>query len=152
VGIIFRRVAGLDVDQDRMVACVRLVDRQGKLKQIVRTFGTMTNDLLELLDWLTSCRVTHVAVESAQEFWKAVWNIMDEQDMTRMAGRGRNSMRKKIQGRKETLEGGMNEHHRFMLKHMHSYLQSLDQQVSTFDVRIDEVLRACLTTDPGAAS
>jgi transposase len=75
--IIFRRVAGLDVHKKNIVACVRFVNSQGKLEQTVRTFGTMTSDLLRLLDWLTECRVTHVAMESTGVFWKPVWNIMD---------------------------------------------------------------------------
>jgi len=31
---------------------------------LIRTFGTMTADLLELSDWLVSQGVTHVAMET----------------------------------------------------------------------------------------
>ena len=36
----------------------------------IRTFNTMTADLLELADWLMAQRVTHVALESTGVYWK----------------------------------------------------------------------------------
>ena len=49
----------------------------GKLDADVRTFGTMTRDLLELSDWLAAHGVTHVAMEATGVLWKPVWNILD---------------------------------------------------------------------------
>jgi len=37
----------------------------------------MTADLLELSDWLMSCGVTHVAMESTGEYWKPIFNILE---------------------------------------------------------------------------
>jgi transposase len=37
----------------------------------------MTSDLLALSDWLLSCSVTHVAMESTGEYWKPVFNILE---------------------------------------------------------------------------
>jgi transposase len=71
------RVAGLDVHKNTIVACVRITDRHGRVDETVRTFGTMTEDLLALSDWLADERVTHVAMESTGVFWKPVWNILD---------------------------------------------------------------------------
>jgi hypothetical protein len=62
--IIYRRVAGLDLHKKTIVVEVRCVNDQGKLKTDLRTFGTMTKDLLELFDWLTEHAVTHVAMEA----------------------------------------------------------------------------------------
>ena len=42
-----------------------------------RTFETMTADLLALSDWLTTVGVTHVAMESTGEYWKPVFNILE---------------------------------------------------------------------------
>src|SRR5512136_648122 len=42
-----------------------------------RTFGTMTIDLLDLSDWLMGLRVTHVAMESTGEYWKPIYNILE---------------------------------------------------------------------------
>jgi transposase len=45
----------------------------------VRTFSTMTDDLLRLLDWLTAEDCTHVAIESTGVYWKPVFNILEGQ-------------------------------------------------------------------------
>jgi transposase len=43
----------------------------------MRTFGTMTEDLLELADWLTKEGCTHVAMESTGVYWKPVYNLLE---------------------------------------------------------------------------
>ena len=58
--ILYETVAGLDVHQKTVVACVRKRQLQGKLSEEVQTFGTMTGDLLRLSDWLLKEGVTHV--------------------------------------------------------------------------------------------
>ena len=74
---IFKIVAGLDVHQKTVVACVRKTQPQGAIAEEVRTFGTMTGDLLQLSGWLAKEGVTHVAMESTGVLWKPVWNILD---------------------------------------------------------------------------
>jgi len=76
--MIFGRVAGLDVHQKTVVACVRILKPQGGVEEEVRTFGTMTGDLLQMSDWLKSRTVTHVALESTGVLWKPIWNILDD--------------------------------------------------------------------------
>ena len=39
----------------------------------------MTNQLLELGDWLADEGVTHVAMESTGVYWKPIWNLLEEQ-------------------------------------------------------------------------
>lgn len=77
--VVYPRCAGLDVHKKSVVACARLVAPDGQLTTHVRTFGTMTADLLALADWLLSLEVTHVAMESTGEFWKPVFNILESQ-------------------------------------------------------------------------
>ncbi len=69
--------AGLDVHKKTIVACRITVGPQGEKQSEVRSFGTMTADLLTLSDWLSSLGVTHVAMESTGEFWKPVYNILE---------------------------------------------------------------------------
>jgi hypothetical protein len=38
----------------------------------LRTFATTTAELLNLVAWLISLEVTHVAMESTGEFWKPI--------------------------------------------------------------------------------
>ncbi len=75
--IIYQRVAGLDLHKETIVAAVRRSGPAGKLETDLRTFGTMTRDLLELSDWLAAHGVTHDAMEATGVLWKPVWNILD---------------------------------------------------------------------------
>jgi transposase len=72
-----QRVAGLDVHKDSIVACVRVTDSRGRVGETIRTFCTMTEDLLALSDWMRESEVTQVAMESTGVLWKPVWNILE---------------------------------------------------------------------------
>ncbi len=63
---------GVDVHTKTVVACLI---KQGK-KQ-VRTFSTMTDDLLAMSDWLVAQGCTHVAIESTGVYWKPVFNLLE---------------------------------------------------------------------------
>jgi transposase len=73
--ILHRCCAGLDVHKKTVVACVRRFDAAGQARQEVRTFGTMTCDLLALSDWLVEQGVEQVALESTGVYWKPVFNL-----------------------------------------------------------------------------
>jgi transposase len=75
--VVYRHCAGLDVHKKVVVAAIIVLDALGKLYRETRSFGTMTADLLELSDWLLSLGVTHVAMESTGEYWKPVYNILE---------------------------------------------------------------------------
>jgi transposase len=77
VDVLHSKCAGLDVHKRTVVACLRSVDAQGKVHKLVRTFGTMTGDLLELADWLESEGVGHAAMESTGVYWKPIWHILE---------------------------------------------------------------------------
>jgi len=75
----YQRCAGLDVHKRTVVACVRLTTAQGEVQQEVRTFGTMTADLLALADWLAGYAVEQVAMESTGVYWRPVFNVLEAQ-------------------------------------------------------------------------
>ena len=70
--IVSPRCCGLDVHKKTITACVLIRDAAGHAQQEIRRFGTMTRDLLEMANWVHGCQVTHVAMESAGVYWKAV--------------------------------------------------------------------------------
>lgn len=76
--VVHERCAGLDVHKRTVVACVLLTQPDGTVQREVRTFATMTAELLALADWLDSQRVTHVARESTGVFWKPVFNLLED--------------------------------------------------------------------------
>ena len=61
--VVHARCCGLDVHKKTAVACVLITADDGGMDRQVRTFSTMTADLLALADWLSSLGVTHVALE-----------------------------------------------------------------------------------------
>ena len=69
--------AGLDVHKKTVVACVRRVHPAGKVTTKVKTFATMTSDLLALADWLAAQGVATLAMESTGSYWKPVFNILE---------------------------------------------------------------------------
>jgi len=75
--VTYTHCAGLDVHKKTVVACCITPGARGEKQHEVRTFSTMTVDLLALSDWLSGLGVTHVAMESTGEFWKPVYNILE---------------------------------------------------------------------------
>ena len=43
----------------------------------VQSFPTFTGDLHRLADWLTACRITHVAMEATGVYWIPIFEILD---------------------------------------------------------------------------
>jgi transposase len=76
--IIHQNVAGLDVHKKSVVAATIVQLANGTWHREKRSFGTMTADLLLLSDWLVGQDVTHVAMESTGEYWKPIFNILEE--------------------------------------------------------------------------
>lgn len=74
--ILYPRCAGLDVHKDSVVARVRCIDEPAIDE--TQSFATTTAALIELQEWLTSCGITHVAMEATGVYWKPVWHILEE--------------------------------------------------------------------------
>jgi transposase len=75
---LYARVCGLDVHKKVVVACVRTLDaKDGMVQSTLRSFGTMTRDLVTLREWLTELKVTHVAMESTGVYWQPVFNLLE---------------------------------------------------------------------------
>jgi transposase len=70
--VVYERCCGLDVHKKTVVACVMTPEGQE-----TRTFGTMTQGLLTLSEWLEQWGVTHVAMESTGVYWKPWFNLLE---------------------------------------------------------------------------
>ena len=70
--VLYHCCCGIDIHAKTAVACLI---KDGK--KLTRTFSTMTDDLLRLLDWLSNDGCTHVAIESTGIYWKPVFNILE---------------------------------------------------------------------------
>lgn len=75
--VVYERCCGLDIHKKTVLACVVVPGTGKQPHKEIRTFNTMTADLLELADWLTAQGVTHVALESTGVYWKPAWNVLE---------------------------------------------------------------------------
>jgi len=71
------RGCGLDVHQATVVACLLIVQKDGRVQKQMRTFGTTTRELLSLRECLLAEGCTHVAMESTGVYWKPVYAILE---------------------------------------------------------------------------
>lgn len=95
---IIQKSCGLDVHQAIIVACIQ---RQGYQKQI-RTYGTTTEELELLKQWLKSEEITHIAMESTGIFWKPVYNILEDSQWELLLVNARHM--KNVPGRKTDVQ------------------------------------------------
>jgi transposase len=77
MNIVHECCAGLDVHKKTVVACVLVSQASGKARKEVRTFSTMTPDIVRMRDWLKALSVTHAAMESTGVFWKPIYNLLE---------------------------------------------------------------------------
>lgn len=70
--------AGLDVHKDSVEACVRRLEKEGRVRQQTRHWGTMTRDLMAMAEWFKAEGVTEVAMESTGVYWKPIFNVLED--------------------------------------------------------------------------
>jgi transposase len=75
--IIVERCCGLDIHQATVVACLLSNIAGKKPLKVIKTFSTMTRDLLALRDWLLEAGCTAVAMESTGVYWMPVYAILE---------------------------------------------------------------------------
>jgi transposase len=75
--ILYPCCAGLDVHKKSVVVCRLTKDPDGRPVEEVRTYTTLTPDLLRLADWLRAGSVTHVAIESTGVYWQPLYNLLE---------------------------------------------------------------------------
>jgi transposase len=76
--VLYARCCGLDVHKRTVVACLLTPGPGGQPTKAIRTFGTMTEDLLALADWLAAAGCTHVAMEATGLYWQPLWNLLED--------------------------------------------------------------------------
>lgn len=66
----------MDVHQENIVVCTIVGDEQFKPDVEVRTYPTITRHLHQMLLWLESKDITHIAMESTVIYWKHVYDVI----------------------------------------------------------------------------
>lgn len=75
--ILYPRCAGLDIHKKTVKVCLQIRSEQGQPQKEFRTYGTTTQELLELADWLREQGCTHVAMEATGVYWKPIYNLLE---------------------------------------------------------------------------
>jgi len=70
--VVYERCCGLDIHKKSITACA--ITPKGKE---IRVFGTMTDDIVALADWLKEKGCTRVAMESTGVYWVPIYNILE---------------------------------------------------------------------------
>ena len=87
---------GLDVHKESVSACVIFPSDQGEEQYEIKVFGTFTDDLTRLREWLLEHACPVVAMESTGVYWRPVHNVLEEtvrvvlvnaRDMRNVSGR-----------------------------------------------------------------
>ncbi|MGA2713263.1 MAG: IS110 family transposase [Bryobacteraceae bacterium] len=76
--LLYRRCAGLDIHKKSVSVCVRRrVSGKPEVEIEEAVFGTFTQDLVHLREWLRERKVREVAMESTGVYWIPVWNVLE---------------------------------------------------------------------------
>lgn len=73
--VIYERCCGIDVHKNMLMACIFV----GVRKKEIQKFGTMTDDILKMVEWLKSLDCQIVAMESTGVYWKPVYNLLESE-------------------------------------------------------------------------
>jgi transposase len=78
VQVIYERCASIDVHKKTAVTTIMITEADGSVQEHLKTFSTMTADILALDDWLRRHKVEVIAMESTGVYWRPVFNLLEE--------------------------------------------------------------------------
>ncbi len=75
--IVNPNAAGIDAGSERHYVSVP----EDRCDEPVRSFGTFTQELHALADWLIACGITTVAIEATGVYWIPLYEILEERGL-----------------------------------------------------------------------
>lgn len=78
LSIVHQQCCGLDIHKDKISATVILTHEDGTIEEDISEFGTFTDDLFQLKEWLLSVGCHVVAMESTGVYWRPVHNVLED--------------------------------------------------------------------------
>ncbi|WP_033329009.1 IS110 family transposase [Streptomyces yerevanensis] len=76
--VVHERCAGIDISKADVKVCVRVPGPGKRRRKEIRTFSTMTRDLLAMRDWLLAEQITVVGMEATGSYWKPVFYLLED--------------------------------------------------------------------------
>ena len=77
VSVLHPVCCGLDIHKQFVTACLMTIDSMGKETSLLESFGTFTDDLVRLREWLLEHECPIVALESTGVYWRPVHNLLE---------------------------------------------------------------------------
>ena len=74
--VLHQTCAGMDVHKKDVKVCLVTRDSEGQRQEDVRSFRTMTHDILAMRAWLQTHGCTLIARESTGVYWKPIFNLL----------------------------------------------------------------------------
>jgi transposase len=71
--VVYERCCGLDVHRNTVVACLSVIEA-GQRRKEIRTFRTVTKELLAMRQWLLAFGCSHVGMESTGVLWRPIYD------------------------------------------------------------------------------
>jgi len=78
ISAVLERCAGIDVGKKWIAVCVLMGPANGDAQAENRKFETTNQCLERLSEWLVECGCTHVVMESTGEYWRPIYNVLEE--------------------------------------------------------------------------
>jgi transposase len=78
ISAVIENCAGIDVGKKLIVVCVLRGPANGEAQVEIRKFATTNAILKGMREWLVSCGCTHVVMESTGEYWRPIFNVLEE--------------------------------------------------------------------------
>ena len=75
--VLHQTCAGMDVHKKDIKVCLVTRDSQGQRQEEIRSFRTMTRDVLAMRAWLQGQGCTIIAIESTGVYWKPIFNLFE---------------------------------------------------------------------------
>lgn len=143
--------AGIDIGAEELYVAVP----EGRAELEIRRFGTYTEDLHEMAQWLKACKVTTVAMESTGVYWMPVHAILEAYEIEVQLVNARHM--KNVPGRKSDVKDSqwLRDLHMvgllrgsFLPKEatavLRSYLRHRESQVSQRAVHVNHMQKALI--------
>jgi transposase len=102
--VLHERVAGLDIHKDSVVACLRTMSGRAA-KRECRTFGTTTDEVSALRDWLMAAGCQMAAMEATGVYWMPIYKILGEGEFSLVVANAAHI--KAVPGRKTDMNDAM---------------------------------------------
>src|SRR5947209_3422762 len=78
ISAVIERCAGIDVGKKWIAVCVLTGPANGDAQAEIRKFETTNQCLERLSEWLVESGCTHVVMESTGEYWRPIYNVLEE--------------------------------------------------------------------------